>query len=267
MAQSETFKLEVGSGAVMGTISLPEAAAAGFRVGAVIVCHGVSAPGESSAEFLDELPASLTDVGLACVRFEHRCADLILEDFDAHSAAHDLDDALAVQRWLRERNDIDASRIGVIGYSLGAMAATAIGKRLESVNRLCLIAPATARHVRAAFGSELTDSPGEREYRLPAAYLPSLEDVDSAAEAVFHDRSTLILHGAADRFIEPAVSVEYQRALEMAGRRVESLLIARADHGFSQPDGRRACLDRVAKFFAAMELAEPGEAESPATTP
>lgn len=264
MSATETFKLEVGAsgGAVMGTLATPEPAQAGFLVGAVIVCQGISRASESAAEFLDELPATLNAVGLAAARFEHRCADLILEDFDAHTAEHDLDDALAVYRWLTERPDIDATRIGVIGYSLGALAATALARRLEPVNRLCLVAPATARHVRSAFNGSNEEPVGDHGHRLPAAYLPSLEDVDSAQETIFHNRSTLIVHGAADRFIPPTVSFEYQRALEMAGRPVEHVLIARADHSFSQPAARRASLQRIAHFLAGMEVVAPAAAGS-----
>jgi dienelactone hydrolase len=254
MSATESFKLEVGSSEVTGTLMLPRGASARSPSGSVIICQGIAAAGDNAAAFLDELAAAVVDSGLAAVRFEHRCADLILEDFDAHTAAHDLDDALAVYRWLVEREDIDEARIGVLGYSYGAIAATAIARRLEAINRLCLIAPATARHVRATSNGANEQVTDDHAHRMPAAYAPSLAETDSGADAAFHNRPTLIVHGAADRFIGPEVAFEYRRALEFADRPVEHILIARAVHDFAQPGVRQACLRRVGAFFAAMEV-------------
>jgi dienelactone hydrolase len=263
MSATESFKLEVGSGEVAGTLQLPRAASAKSPAGSVIICQGIAPAGDEAAALLDELAAAVVASELAAVRFEHRCADLILEDFDAHTAGHDLDDSLAVYRWLAEREDIDVARIGVLGYSYGAIAATAIARRLEAINRLCLIAPATARHVRAASNGTNEQVTDDHTHRLPAAYGPSLAETDSGAEAAFHNRPTLIVHGAADRFIGPEAAFEYQRALEFADRPVEHVLIARADHDFAQPGVRQACLQRVARFFAAMEVVASSVVKSP----
>jgi dipeptidyl aminopeptidase/acylaminoacyl peptidase len=255
MASSETFRIEFGTGAISCAMHAPATMSVKAPVGAVVLCQGVHIAGEDAGEFLDAVTESLAAAGLAVVRFEHRCAELILDDFDAHSAADDLNDALAVHAWLKDRPDIDSARIGVLGYSLGAIAATALARRLESINRVCLLAAATARFIRDNCTANNGQPATDQSLRLPASYLPSLEAVDSSREMVFHNRPTLVIHGAADRFIPATVSLEYVRALELGGRDVEHVLVARGDHTFSPPSAaREACLDRVSRFLAAMEV-------------
>jgi dienelactone hydrolase len=203
---------------------------------------------------------------LAVARFEHRCATLILEDFHAHSAAHDVADAAAVYRWLTQRPGIDPARIGVLGHCLGAIAATALARHAPRIERLCLLSATTASHLATRLAAGNGSAPKFDSHQVPSSYGPSLANIDSAAEAAFHDRPTLIVHGAADRFITPKASRELVGALESAGRAVEHVLIARGDHGFTTPATRRACVDRISRFFVAMMVRQPEAAVAPSAT-
>ena len=254
MTAAQTFEIELGSGAIAGTWHTPDGMSADAPTGAIILCQGVHVAGEEAGEFLEAITQSLVNVGLCVARFEHRCSELILEDFDAHSALHDLEDALAIHRWIEQRPDIDSVRIGVLGYSMGAIAATGLSRRLESINRVCLVAPVTAQYLRERFGESAGGTPNENSPRLPASYLPSLDEIDSSREIAFHDRPTLVIHGAADRYISPTVSLEYVHALELNGRPVEHVLVARADHTFRLPSARAACLDLISRFLSRMEV-------------
>ena len=64
----------------------------------------------------------------------------------------------------------------------------------------------------------------------------------------------MLVHGAADRFIDPLWSQDYAQAFEEAGQPIEQALIARADHVFNGREPRSALLDCVTRFFATMVL-------------
>ena len=249
MSAPETFQIELNGGTVRGTLQRPSAES---PTAAVLICRGVRPLDEDGHTLLDEVAAALGERGLAVVRFEHRCADLILDDFDAHTAGHDIEDAMAVHRWLASWTDIDPDRIGVIGYSLGAIAATAIASGSKHLSSVCLLNAPTASYLsdRITKNGGLPELLGNGE--LPNGFVQSLASIDSTCEATSHDRSTLIIHGAADRFIELSASLEYVTALQAAGRRFERILIAQGDHSFSLPDVRACAVECISEFFASL---------------
>ena len=254
MASQEVFEIQLKGGAVRGALHRPADADSSVPLAAILICRGLQSGGEDANTLIDELVEALCKAGLAVAVFEHRCADLILDDFDAHDAGHDVEDASAVFQWMSAQPAIDANRIGVIGYSLGAIAATVLAGRFKSLARLCLLSAASASSARALpHKGNGTTRPAHAE-RLPAAYLPSLSAIDPPSQAGLHDRPNLIVHGAADRVISPHVALEYLTALETAGRQVEHLLIARGSHAFALPEARAACLEQVVRFFGAMSV-------------
>lgn len=251
MATTESFEIELDGGTVRGTLQRPESASEA-PVPGVLLCRGVYVASEQAADLLDALAESLCSAGVAVVRFEHRCADLILDDFHAHCVSHDIEDAAAVLAWMLQATSIDATRIGLLGYSLGAIAAAATARRTPAVWGLCLLSGATAAYVAARSGGGNGSTDLVDPLQMPSAYAPSLQGIDSPADAAHHDRPTLIVHGAADRIISPAVSFDYLTAIETSGRRVEHVLVARADHAFAALNTRATCLERVCGFFRAM---------------
>ena len=248
MAETEMMEIELDGGIVRGVLHRP-APAADKPSPAALVCRGVHLPGEDAHKLLDDLTQGLTAAGLATLLFEHRCADLILEDFDAHCAGDDARDAQAALAWLKQQADIDAARIGVIGYSLGAIAATALVGQCGAITSLCLVSAATAAFVRETLtrnGSQAITAE-----HLPAAYAPSLESIDSAKQIAAFDRPALVVHGAADRIIPPEISGVYVEALRALGRPVEHVLIARGGHTFSTAEARASCVEQIVRFHAA----------------
>lgn len=256
MALQEAFEIQLNGGAIRGTLHSPADVDSAMPMGAVLICRGVQSAREDASTLIDEMIEALCNAGLASAVFEHRCAQLILEDFDAHGAGHDIEDASAVLDWLMARPGIDPAHLGVVGFSLGAIAATALAGRYATLARLCLLSAATTSSIGKSPSKNNGASGPTWAERLPAAYLPSLSAIDALREVALHDRPNLIVHGAADRVVPPAASLEYLAALEAAGRQVEHVLIARGSHALALPEPRSACLEQVVRFFAAM-LVEP----------
>jgi dienelactone hydrolase len=251
MSRTEQFSIELKGGTLRGTLHRPKGAV-GESVPAVLICRGVHVHNDDAAGLFDDLTESLLNENLAVMRFEHRCADLILEDFHVHCIGHDLEDAVAAAQWLTRRNGIDRHRIGVIGYALGAFAACGLCTRISDLAQLCLISPATP----ADLLNRMTRGNGTPAVldptRLPSSYLPSLSKADPLGELVRCSRPVLIVHGAGDRFVMPEVSQAYVEALQKTGSPVDRVLIARGDHIFSGPATRQACLDQVSRYFHAL---------------
>jgi hypothetical protein len=224
------------------------------RVPAVIINRGL-ASGEADNDVLDALAGELAEAGAIAVLLEPRTAHLILDDFNAFRLSDEIDDVLAAAAYAAARPDVDPARIGLIGWSLGAVAVSLAPARLEGVRRVCLVNPATPGHIISRLARrEALASDNEP---IPMAFVAALADLDAAERLAGHEHATLIVHAGADRFIPPAVSLEYLAALERAQRSVERVLVARADHAFTDADARLSCAQRVAAFFAQAPAARP----------
>lgn len=252
MADTEKMEIDLKGGTVRGTLHVPDRSNPDEALPAVLICRGVHVHADSAQPFFDDLAGALSANGTAVLLFDHRCADLILEDYDAHTATDDAWDAQTAFNWLRKRPEIDPLRIGVIGYSLGAIAAAALAGQNREIHRLCLLAAAPVHFVVRTMGNTAEGAGQLAAERLPASYVPSLASIDSAKDLSSFEHPILLLHGAADRLVPPEVSLEFLKALSPRQNQVEHVLIARADHVFSNADARETCVTHVARFFGAM---------------
>lgn len=256
-------EIPVATGRLRATLIRPASDPAEPARAAVLICAGLHVSDEDNLTLLDELSRELAKAGIVAATYEPRCADLILDDFHAHTAQHDVEDAVAALDWLARQPGVDAARLGMIGFSLGAIAASALASQRASIRRLCLIGPATAADVAERMVKANGVPAAIDPERLPAAYVPSLEGIDSPAQAAAHDRATLLVHGAADRFVPVEVAMGYQRSLHAAARRCECVLIARASHAFPSDEARQACIERVCRFFNEPDDAAPAKGGRP----
>ena len=247
--QELTFASTVGGGtSIRATLDRPSGGGDTRRPAAVI--HRGIVSTEADNDVLEALAVALAEAGIIVMRFEPRTAGLILDDFHAFTLENDRDDLLAAVQMVTARSDVDARRVGLIGWWLGAMAASAASRTSASLARLCLINPATPSYVLDCLERTNGSSKSLQPEHVPHAFAAALESADSAVDAAANEQPTLIVHAAADRAVPTTVSLEYLQALERANRPVERVLIARADHAFGEPAVRQACIERVARFFA-----------------
>lgn len=136
-ADPSTFREEdvtVGSDDIRlpGTLSLPKVEG---RVPAVVLLHG-SGPNDRDEtvgpnKILKDLAWGLATRGIAVLRYDKRTRAQP-SAFDTKSATLDdevVDDAIAAVTLLRARDEVDPSRIFVLGHSLGGLAAPYVAKR------------------------------------------------------------------------------------------------------------------------------------------
>jgi acetyl esterase/lipase len=248
MEDAVKFDFPVTDARVRGQLHIPNGHAESDGLPSVLLCRGVHGHGDSTQPLVDAIIAGLHSIDVAAVTFEHRCADLILEDFDRHTALHDVEDAQAVLNWMRSRKELDRQRISVMGYSLGAVAAGLLADTNHDLNGVCLLAAPTMEFLRDLKTDAEDESAATSDDRLPAAWLPSLDDVDYESALARCRQPMLVLHGAADRTIPVEHTFQLVNALRAAGRTVEHLLVAQGDHVFSSVESRVACVEPLKRF-------------------
>ena len=241
MSQQESFTVEVGGGHIEGTLALPEGADA-RRFPTVLICRGLHTFDDETAELLHEAAEAFRESGLATVDYEARSAKMILDDFHAYTASDNLDDAIAVLDWMLGRSSVDAGAIGLLGYNIGGITAACLAGRTDRITRLALLSPG---------GAERSDD--DAAPAVPEGYLDSLTDLKPLESLMRQECPTMVMHGAADRDIDPDASFEYRRAFETAGRPIDHLQVALADHTFSWSEARLACIEQLCRFFAEMK--------------
>lgn len=232
-----------------GLLHLPEEHAGSNGLPAVLLCRGVHGHGDDTQPLVDAIIAGLHSIDVAAVTFEHRCAELILEDFDRHTALHDVEDAQAVLQWMRGRKVLDRQRFSVMGYSLGAVAAALLADTNPDLIGVCLLAAPTMEFLRDLKTDAEDESTAMAGDRLPAAWLPSLDRADYESALGRCRQPMLVLHGAADRVIPVENSFQLVNALHAAGRSVDHVLVAHGDHVLSSAESRVACIEPLRRFI------------------
>lgn len=246
MTRREEFSVHLDGSPVRGRLDLPSAANDDKPLAVVLLCPGL--PGLHAEN--DELHATITDT---LVKSGLAVATLGEGSSAARRAVERVDDVAALFHGLAVRDKLDLDRLGVLGHSLGGITAACLSKRTDQINRLCLLAPVTAREVSTRLGNgsaeELATRMGGTE--IPGGFFDGIDTLSPTDDVAAYDRPTLILHGAADRIVPPELSVAYHDAIKAAGHQVDRVMVALGDHFFSNPMARTACLDRLRQFFVA----------------
>lgn len=156
----------------------------------------------------------------------------------------EVNDVLALIPLLEALPEADASRLGMYGWSRGGMMTYLALQRLAA-------RPGGASRVRAAvIGAGMADSfatlaerPGMEHVYADLVPGWSLETMDAALEArspVLHaealpaETPLLLLHGSADRRVDPRQALDMTRALVEARRPVRLMLLEGGDHGLNE---------------------------------
>ncbi len=259
MARHLEQSITAGSATLAGTLTLPDAVAG--RVPAVLLLASllprdrdgrfdtVQHPGwfdsakQAGPGILARLAAALADHGVASLRYDKRgCgqSDGSWEESGLFTLIDDARDALAV---LRGHDEVDASRIGLVGHGEGATLALSVSAADPAVGPLTVIgAPARGwRDVLRRGVAERARRPGARDkpgHRFIRAWDRGLEElieradrgeaqmpvpwlggerptlglalweqlfrVQTGALATLQQRSVTIVHGEADAWVDPA---------------------------------------------------------------
>lgn len=243
----------IGSGplAVPGTVTLPHGD--GPRPGVVLLAGGGPQDRDETSgpnKPLKDLAWGLANLGVAAVRFDkvnHRHASRVADMPDFTMTDEYVPHAVAAVRLLQEQSDVDASRVFLLGHSMGGKVAPRVAAAEPSVAGMVVAAgdaqpmqhaavrvfgylaalnpgPAAQAAVEAVTRqAALVDSP-ELSPSTPAGLLPfgfgapywlDLRDYDPVAAAAALETPMLVIQGGRDY----QVTVEDDLSLWKAGLR------------------------------------------------
>jgi len=243
----QEFSVELDGSPIVGRLSSPEAAPAKRPPPVVMLCSPVPTLNDYAEALRRDVTDALLGAGFAVA--------VLLEGSagrrGSRLAVESLDDAAAVLHGLVIREDLDVDRLGVLGHSIGGIVAACLSSRSDRIAGVCLLSPpGTDQVIARANGSELTAHIGSTD--VPPGFFDGVDTLSPPADLARYDRPTLVLHGAADRIVEPDRSLAYRDAVREAGHQIDYALVARGDHFYTNAAARSACMDMITRFFGGL---------------
>lgn len=245
--REEAVVVRTGEFELPGTLTLPVE-----RVlhPAVVLVHG-SGPNDADETIFGNKPfkdlaGGLGSQGVAVLRYEKRTRKYgsTMKPAEITLESETIDDALSAVALLRERPEIDAQRIFVLGHSLGGMAAPFIAARDPKLAGIVLMAGSArplvdvlddqVNYLAQSDGTVTTeekeqieqlrsitrklragklDDPTENLMGAPAAYWLALSRLDPAAQAARLTCPILVIQGGRDYQVNMKCFAQWEKAL------------------------------------------------------
>lgn len=229
-----------------GTLTLPRSAAASHRVPVVVTISG-SGPQNRDSELIGvagyrafrEIADTLGRRGVGVLRLDDRGVGSSGKGSTEATSADVANDVRAALAWLRQRADVDATRLGLLGHSEGALIAPMVAAEDSLVRAVALLAgpsrpgaELSAYQRRLALEQEPGVAPAMRDslFRVSQAHADSLVAAPGASAwmrywwhydprpALRRLRApVLVVHGETDRQVPVAQGEELASLLRDAG--------------------------------------------------
>ena len=154
-----------------GTLHVPDGVlTAGEKAAGVVVCHPHPRyGGDMDSAVVVGVANGLAAAGFAVLRFNFRGVGLSEGEFDWGGG--ETDDAEAAMEFLALRDEVDASRVGVAGYSFGAAVAIQAAMGFPAPQAVAALA-CPAPQMRAFSGLEILPPKlfvvGDNDHEFPA---------------------------------------------------------------------------------------------------
>jgi pimeloyl-ACP methyl ester carboxylesterase len=226
---------------------------------------------DAGSGLLARLASALATAGVASFRYDPRGCGASGGSWEESGLFTRIDDARDAIGALRARDELDLRRCGILGHGEGALLAMSVAIGDPVVSALTLVAPparsfrdllrrgaaarfaapAAARHPFVAALDRSAEELIERADRHePAMTLPvgdgeaalalgswrELFDTPGVALATMVRRSTTIVHGTADDWVDADESALLAAVLEAAGNAPSRQLVQGADHDLASAD-------------------------------
>ncbi len=243
-----------------GMLHLPEV---GERYPCVILLHDYTSDRIGEHRILVKAARYLCNQGFACLRFDFRGSGESEGDFAEMTLDSEISDTFAAINFISNSVDVEITRIGLLGQSLGGSVAICVAAD-AGIDSLVLWAP-------SVFVDYLVERDGE-VFKDPYAWLPpthkevlkkagrvdiggftrgkaffeSLKRIDPLEALAKYQGPVLIIHGGEDSIVSPLNSeLIYDN---VSGRR-RLVLIDNADHSFSSGVWENQVIEETSRWF------------------
>ena len=220
----------------------------------IAMLHGFGSNHIEAHALFPKAARSLASEGFAVLRFDFRGSGDSEGEFSEASIQTEIDDAHAALDFLVAQPEVDGSRLGLIGMSLGGLVAACTAAARPHVRALALWAPVA--HLGELFAA--SSSPEQihqmetqryvdaRGLALGRDLIQQAMTVDPVTVLASWTQPVLIIHGTEDATVPVAHAHRYKAALE---ERAELKLIEGADHVFSGLPWERSVIQSSLNWF------------------
>ncbi|MBI5684768.1 MAG: alpha/beta fold hydrolase [Verrucomicrobia bacterium] len=227
---------------LVGILHRPEPAASRARRPAILFLHGFTGQKAEAHRLFVKTARALAHAGFIALRFDFRGSGDSGGEFEEVAVSGWRQDARAALDVLLRQQGVDASRVGVIGLSMGGAVACHLAAGEPRVRSLALwSAVANGTDVVGVVGSPeslkhlakhgWTDRMGNK---VSAKFVKEFKAMRPSADLKRSRCPVFIAHGAADETVPVAQADQFEAAARATrGRRVEKLIIPFANHTYA----------------------------------
>lgn len=214
---------------------------------AVVLLHGFTGQRYEPGWIFVRVARRMAEAGIAAFRFDFRFSGESDGEFHDMTISGEISDAMRAVDLIRDRPDVDASRLGLLGFSLGGVVAAETAARREDIRALCLWSPVSdpARQ----FGERAKDLTGDTLDIGPVVAGRGFAEDLAAHDPVGATRRwggpLKVIHGAADSTVDVAFGRAY---LDGPGRR-EIQEVPGAEHAWWGEGNQRTLFQATVDWF------------------
>jgi hypothetical protein len=254
--QRQFVILENAGQQLFGVAHFPLVSPTNQRAPAVLICHGFGGNKIGQGRMYVLLAEKLAKAGIAALRVDFRgCGDSEGQFGDLTMEGLISDATIALQ-YLSGHQRIDASRIGIVGSSLGGPVAIYAAQKTQIPTTMALwAAVASGKRWRTDWETHCGNE--SLENRLRSGGQPVSEHFREQFLALEADAilagmpqlSVLNIHGNKDVTVFPTHAQDYRTARTQAQGITQFIELQNSDHHFTLEDERNLLIDETAKWF------------------
>ncbi|UVI30959.1 alpha/beta hydrolase [Paenibacillus spongiae] len=245
------IRFQVEDETVRGTLHLPEPIEQ--PVPAVMIIPGFADTAVGPHNLHVQMAQAIVKQGFAVLRFDYRGQGESDGDFSRFTIKSGLEDAREGLAYLRRQQQVDANRLGIVGFSLGAMLAVQLASERNEVKALSLLGPVAypekvftaffePHHFKEARDRGWIDWLG---WPVGKGFLDSLRDLDPLQAMDTVDAKIIVFHGSKD------TEVPTENGAAFANKGADMNWMEGADHPFSSVLQKKAIISRSCEWFLA----------------
>lgn len=230
------------------------------KVPAVLFCSGFAGTKSGKFRVFTTLAKELAKQGIAALRFDYRGAGDSEGDFCDMTLEGNISDTLLCLDFLSRDPQIDTSRIGLFGRSLGGVIAILAASRFQSIKSLSLWAPVFKsdpwKLLWNTFKAINPRDPSKLEImrHLPAdapnlTFLEEFFKIDIESELKSLQKIPLFhIHGVLDQVVKIEQAREYERVRNGLPN-TRFLQLPNTDHDFSDREEQTQAIQETCKWY------------------
>ena len=247
----------------VGMLHLP--ARSKKKVPGVVMFHGYKGNKSESHRIFTKTSRVLAEIGIASLRFDFRGQGDSEGDFSTMTIGGEMKDAKAALKFIRQQPEIDTTRIGIVGFSLGAMVASLIVGEDPKIKTTVLwsavsdLAPLIkARMTPEAWRQlELMGCVDEYGWAVGKRFIDESSSFDPISGLVKTKGHVLLIHGDDDHAVPVQSTLDYSAALKKARKPHFVHIIPGADHTYNSLQWEMEILSLTLEWFR-MHLQKKG---------